>query len=178
MKIIYRLTILVIFFFITYFFGSLIFPLQRGVASAQSGAPTSTPSFSEAKPLVFADLTTNCREGPGTAYKIVGWLKEGNSTEVLGRDEGRHWWYVENPAREGNCWVWAHSTYTDGNMGSVPVVLPLSTPKQNEADQQCQLTLCFSGNNEVIYCGCKPVEKEPPKFICYNYGCPTYPWLR
>ena len=145
-------------------------------ASMQSGTATPTPASSGADKLVIADVTTNCREGPGTAYRIVGWLIKGNSTEVYGRDEGRHWWYVHNPTQDGYCWVWAHSTYTDGNMGSVPLVSAPLAPKQKEDGQICALTICINGDNESIYCYCRPLQKSPPVITCYNYGCYNYPW--
>jgi len=152
--------------------------IQTRDVSAQS-LPQMNPLVSKiTNPVVHAELTTNCRQGPGTAYKIVGWLEKGDSAEILGRDEGRHWWYVENPTREGHCWVWAHSTYTDGNTGTVPIIQVSAFVDQHEEDQRCLLTVCFSGEDEIIYCSCKPAPKEVPKFICHNYGCPIFPWLR
>jgi uncharacterized protein YraI len=178
MRVIYRLSMMVSFIAVSVLVSSLFSSIHRRVAFAKSGTATIIPNFSEVKPVVYADLTTNCRAGPGTAYKIVGWLEKGNSTEILGRDDGRHWWYVENPTREGHCWVWAHSTYTDGNTGTVPIVQVLPLLEYHEEDKQCLLTICFSGDDEIIYCNCRPAPLDTPKFIYHNYGCPIFPWLR
>jgi uncharacterized protein YraI len=168
-----KLTLALILFVWIFFSTSLI-----RIVSAQSLSQTNTSVSTASNPIVHAELTTNCRQGPGTAYKIVGWLVKGESTEVLGRDEGRHWWYIENPTRDGHCWVWAHSTFTDGNTGTVPIIQVSASINHYEEDQGCLLTVCFSGKDEIIYCSCKPAPKEVPKFICHNYGCPIFPWFR
>ena len=168
------LIVLVILFAVSF---SLI-NVSPAVQAASMQAGTVTPASSAADKLLTADVTTNCREGPGTAYRIVGWLVKDNSTKIFGRDEGRHWWYVQNPTRDGFCWVWAHSTYTDGNMGGVPVVSAPLAPEQKDNGQICALTVCFNGNNGSIYCDCRPVQKNPSEITCYNYGCLNYPWWK
>lgn len=159
---------------------SIFFKAPSAVIAAtyQSGTSTPAPAVSSSEPLVFADVTSNCREGPSTGYKVVGWLVEGNSTTIYGRDVDRHWWYVKNPTRDGYCWVWAHSTYTDGNMGNVPLVESPPVLLPEDEDYWCALTLCFHGEDELVYCSCRRVQKKPQTLSCFNNGCPGFPWWR
>ena len=174
----FGLVLAVFLIILAIFINLVIVPNPVLAAPVQAGTATPPPASSGEQPLVFADVTTNCREGPSTAYKVVGWLVKGDSTTIHGRDEGRHWWYVQNPTRDGYCWVWAHSTYTNGNIGAVQVVTPPPKPEQKDNDQWCALTLCFHGEDDAVYCYCRPVQKSPPQHTCYNYGCPSYPWWR
>ena len=56
-------------------------------------------------PLVTAVTDTSCRFGPGTVYEVVGYLLEGESALVYGRDQEGLWWWVQLPMRLDDCWV-------------------------------------------------------------------------
>lgn len=83
--------------------------------------PTATPSI----PVIHVSVDTNCRYGPGTVYDPpVGALLVGESAQVLGRDEGSNFYYIDK-----NCYVWTnYVTVEAGNINSVPVFTPVPTP--------------------------------------------------
>ncbi|MBP7963996.1 MAG: DUF3048 domain-containing protein [Caldilineaceae bacterium] len=59
-------------------------------------APTPTPVL--AQPLepvgVVNGGVVNVREGPSTAYAILGQVREGDEVKILGRDEDGTWWQI------------------------------------------------------------------------------------
>ena len=71
-------------------------PLPTMAASA-----TVTPTFSA--PLLVFDSNTNCREGPGTNYKVVTVLSIGQKVVPVGVQGD--YWIVNNPNGKGTCWV-------------------------------------------------------------------------
>lgn len=85
--------------------------------------PTSPPAPVQASaPLIQAEINTNCRTGPGTIYKVIGYLMKGETAAILGRDSGGNWWYIDNPSLQSNCWVWSGSTRLLGDASAVAVV--------------------------------------------------------
>ena len=63
---------------------------------------TATPCFA----MVTANLDVNVRAGPGTAYDIVGAIRNGGTARVNGQNDARTWWYIEFPSGSGRfAWV-------------------------------------------------------------------------
>jgi hypothetical protein len=69
------------------------------VTITQTG--TITPTYSA--PLLRFDGNTNCREGPGTSYKVVTVLRAGQKIQPTGIQG--NYWIVQNPNGKGTCWV-------------------------------------------------------------------------
>jgi hypothetical protein len=71
---------------------------------------------------IQADVNTNCRTGPSTVYKVVGYLMLGQSSTVLGRTSSNSWWYIQNPSNQNStCWVWSGSTQIQGDVNALAV---------------------------------------------------------
>lgn len=107
--------------------------------------PTSTPetnteeseassSASIGNVTIVGELDTNCRTGPSQVYNVVGYLLEGATSTVQGREPDENWWYIKNPSKsEGNCWVWDGSTDVEGDTDNLPVIEPPPVPKYYHA---------------------------------------------
>jgi hypothetical protein len=96
------------------------------MTATQTG--TITPTYSA--PMLRFDGNTNCREGPGTEYKVVTVLHSGQQVEPAGVQG--NYWIVKNPNGKGTCWVAADfatpsgSTWTLTTMTAPPP--PTSEP--------------------------------------------------
>ena len=92
---------------------------------------TATPSltFTPLIPLISVSVPTNCRNGPGKVYEMVGALLVGEFAEVFGRDSTNSYWYIRNPdSRSEFCWVWGNYATLTGPVLLLPVFTPPPTP--------------------------------------------------
>jgi hypothetical protein len=80
--------------------------------------------------MVVVETNANCRKGPSAQYApplVV--LKEGERTEIFGRNPDRSWWYVQIPGKAGQfCWVWGNNVSVQGDTSAVQVVTPPPVP--------------------------------------------------
>jgi hypothetical protein len=60
----------------------------------------------ECEPTFTASMNLACRVGPDSAYEELGYLLQGESASVEGRNDKSTWWYIPNPDWQGYCWVW------------------------------------------------------------------------
>lgn len=80
-------------------------------------------------PLISVSVPTNCRNGPGKVYNMVGALLIGQVAEVYGRDASNIYWYIRNPgAGDPFCWVWGEYATVIGPALLLPVFTPPPTP--------------------------------------------------
>jgi hypothetical protein len=80
-------------------------------------------------PLISVSVPTNCRNGPGKVYEMVGALLVGEFAEVYGRDETNNYWYIRNPDSAPEfCWVWGKYATLTGPVLLLPVFTPPPTP--------------------------------------------------
>jgi hypothetical protein len=80
-------------------------------------------------PLVSVSVPTNCRNGPGKVYEMVGALLVGQFAEVYGRDPTNNYWYIRNPDSENVfCWVWGEYATLTGPVLLLPIFTPPPTP--------------------------------------------------
>ena len=90
------------------------------------------------RPKISAQINSNCREGPASNYKRLGYLLVGEVSEVFGRNSDSSWWFIREPRRLVMCWVWGGSTSVVGDTTHVPIVKttaePLSTTKTPSSD--------------------------------------------
>ena len=78
--------------------------------------------------MATSKLNTNCRFGPGSVYDIVGYLMQGETVPIVGRNPSSSWWVVELLDRKHPCWVWDGGVIVTGNTIGVPIVAAPPTP--------------------------------------------------
>lgn len=88
-------------------------------------ASTATPGI----PMVTVSANTNCRNGPGQAYDLLGVLRAGQATEIIGRTTLENYWLVRNPDSPTQvCWLWGQNATVTGNWQALPAATPPPTP--------------------------------------------------
>ena len=89
-----------------------------------------TPLFTATStiPFISVSVATNCRVGPGRVYDRVGALLVGQTAEVIGRNQVSNYWYIREPTRHVNCWLWGGYATVTGNFAALPVFTPPPTP--------------------------------------------------
>lgn len=114
--------------------GSAVAPVADTPASAPINTPTETPSPTPCTPLVTSTTNANVRSGPDTAYNVVGFLSQGGTAKVAGRNDANTWWYIEYPGASGGyAWI-AGSVVTTSCLPAVvqavaaPPLPPTATP--------------------------------------------------
>ena len=97
--------------------------------------PTETPM--PTTPMLHVTTNTNCRAGPSPAFGVEGYITMDMSLPVVGINEGRSWWWVENPTYAGyHCWVNKYTSVVEGDTSLVPVYRDpwTATPGDPEMD--------------------------------------------
>ncbi len=92
---------------------------------------TSIPIFTPTPvvPSITVSVPTNCREGPGIPYDIVGALLVGEMAQVIAVDPTHNFWYIPNPDYPGEyCWVWGQYATLSGPTIGLPVYTPPPSP--------------------------------------------------
>ncbi len=79
---------------------------------------TITPTY--AAPLLTFEGNTNCRQGPGTNYKVEIVLLKGQKIESIG--VSGNYWVVKIPNTEKTCWVAADFATPFGSTWTLPTV--------------------------------------------------------
>lgn len=109
-------------------------PIPASTRAAPANSPsatmtvtaTITPTY--AIPLANFDGDTNCRQGPGTNYKVETVVRAGQKAEVVGKAETGNYWIIKNPNGEGTCWVAGDFTRTSGSLQLLPTMTAPPTP--------------------------------------------------
>ncbi len=108
-------------------------PRPAATATAPAMAATVTldapPAGTKVAAAVLVDL--NMRSGPGVQYDRIGFLTEGSSVDIVGRDTLSGWWKIAcPPAISGDeCWVSGGTQYVRvGSADSVPTAVAPATP--------------------------------------------------
>ena len=91
--------------------------------------PTGTITPTYAVPMITLNVNSNCREGPGTDYKIVILLKTGQQVEALGVQG--NFWIVKNPKGTIPCWVANDLGSPSGSYWTLPTVTAPPAPSPN-----------------------------------------------
>lgn len=91
-------------------------------------SPTQTLTSTLAVPMVSVTRNTNCRTGPGEPYEIIGALMEGEEAEVVGVSADGGTWIIQNPDREGECWLWGQYADVTGPTDGLRVYETPPTP--------------------------------------------------
>lgn len=89
-----------------------------------------------ALPKVSVSVDTACRAGPGDAFAVLGTLRAGRTTDVVGRVRDSNFWLVKNPDASGNCWISGQNATFSGNLDALPYV---PTPSAPAVTGECSL---------------------------------------
>jgi hypothetical protein len=91
---------------------------------------TSLPTATQYQvPMLAATVDTRCRQGPTTAWDVLGYLLVGQQAEILGINPEGTWWLIRDPVnRYQSCWVWGETTYPINDARMVPIVQPPPPP--------------------------------------------------
>ena len=120
----------------------------HGLLFAQDGFAQPTPVPVPTQPVdmnayetnvkyVMALQDVNIRSGPGTQFRILSYVAEGQTTEVTGVSANGNWWRVICPDdRVGSCWVSALSSLTRPTGGPLPDTSAYSTDVKYVMAQQ------------------------------------------
>lgn len=104
-------------------------PEPPTLTPTQTFTPTLALTFTPLVPQISVSVPTNCRNGPGKVYQMVGALLVGEFAQVYGRDPTGKYWYIPNPDVKGQfCWVWGEYATLTGNTGFLPIFTPPPTP--------------------------------------------------
>jgi len=89
--------------------------------------PSLTPT--EEVALGVVNRVTTCRTGPGSAYDKVATYQPNTSLQIVGRDLGGGYVYVQNPDKPDEaCWMLLTSLTTSADVTPLPAFTPLASP--------------------------------------------------
>lgn len=75
--------------------------------------PVDTNAYPTDVKFVMAQQDVRLRSGPGTQFRIIGFIAEGQTAKVTGVSADRNWWRVICPDNSiGSCWVSAARNLT------------------------------------------------------------------
>ncbi len=114
--------------------------------------PTFTPTPTLGAPQAEAVQNANCRFGPGMVYDVVGYLLEGQSAPIVGRNAQGNWWAITIPDRGRPCWVSGSTVQASGDLGSVQVLAapPTPTPSPTPEPEGCWVWNANLQQNQCI----------------------------
>lgn len=104
-------------------------PQPPTLTPTQTSTATLSVTFTPLVPQISVSVPTNCRNGPGKVYELVGALLVGDVAQIYGRDPTGKYWYIPNPNKKGQfCWVWGEYATLSGNTAFLPIYTPPPTP--------------------------------------------------
>jgi hypothetical protein len=109
--------------------------------------PVDVNAYPTSVEYIMAQQDVNIRSGPGTQFRIIGYVVEGQTAKVTGVSVNGNWWRVICPDDSvGNCWVSADRSLTrptdpigKADVQSVDIQLLESFPVQVNAIARGQL---------------------------------------
>jgi hypothetical protein len=127
--------------------------------------PTFTPTPTLGAPFAEAVQNANCRFGPGTVYDVVGYLLEGQSAPIAGRNAEGTWWAIALPERRQPCWVSGSTVQASGELGPVQVLAapPTPTPSPTPEPEGCWV---WNANLQQNQCVVPCPENAQPGGAC------------
>lgn len=109
--------------------------LASTVAVTPSETPTATltlePSATSTPEPPRAEVVreSNCRIGPGGLYDLVAKYQVGQMLNVVAKDLGGGYWFVQNPEKlEEQCYLLAQNIRISGDTNVLPKFTPLPSP--------------------------------------------------
>jgi len=87
--------------------------------------------------MVTATVNANIRKGPDTVYDIVGYLPQGGTAKLAGRNDANTWWYIEFVGGVGGyAWIAGSVTSATCIPATVQVVAAPPPPAVVAAPQE------------------------------------------
>jgi hypothetical protein len=72
---------------------------------------------------------TNCRTGPAGNYDLVAQYQAGQMLQVVAKDLGNTYWFVQNPEKlEEQCYLMAQNVTISGDTSTLPKFTPQASP--------------------------------------------------
>lgn len=139
---------------------------------ASTLTPLPTFTFTPAPPMVAAFQDANCRFGPGKAYGITGFLRNGESAPIVGRNVETTWWVIQ-PASGEPCWIWDGTVSVSGDTSAVPVVSPPPTPMPTPYVTPLSKPTLLSPSGDLTCRSTVFLEWSP---VTYPNGIDHYEW--
>lgn len=100
-------------------------PTQAGTATETA---TITPT-TIVSPFITTNVNSNVRGGPGTVYDIHGVLLQGQTADIVGRNNSSTWWVISFAAGpDGKGWISDSIVTVSGDTSNVPIVVAPPTP--------------------------------------------------
>lgn len=89
--------------------------------------PSATPT--PEPPMARVGRETNCRVGPAGNYDLVATYQDGQMLEVVAKDLGAGYWFVQNPEKpEEQCYLLANNVTITGDTSALPKFTPRPSP--------------------------------------------------
>lgn len=98
---------------------------------AETETPTPKPSATptETPPIAEVAREANCRIGPAGAYTLVATYPPGKTLNILARDLGGGFVYVQNPEKpEEQCYILENNLKISGEITALPQITPPPSP--------------------------------------------------
>lgn len=105
-------------------------PRPTSTATRIASKPSSTFTLSPTTELTLVSVSraTSCRTGTSVSFPKVGDLDVGEQAVIIGRTTDLQYWLIENPDRDGSCWIWAYYSTVTGPVEDIPIVIPPPIP--------------------------------------------------
>lgn len=102
-----------------------------------SETPTETVTPTLGVPMAEATIDSNCRAGPGKMYRVINWLKTGETAPIVGRNKDNSYWVITISNRQ--CWIWNDLVIVSGDTSDVPIFRtpPTLTPTNTKVPTAC-----------------------------------------
>jgi hypothetical protein len=109
------------------------------LAAMGPGNPIATPGSEETPtpqvtntplpPMASVSVQTNCRNGPGSEYDVLGIMNVGETAEVVGKSLYADNWVIKLPSNPAiTCTIWGQYATVIGDTAALPVINPPPTP--------------------------------------------------
>ncbi len=96
----------------------------NGIAATIQPNATATTAGTSSATILTVDSNTNCREGPGSSYKVVIILVAGATYQIIARTVDNKYWVITEPGTSTVCWVPAEFSNAFGDVTLLPVTTP------------------------------------------------------
>ena len=157
---------------------TIIVPTVETIIVTPSLTPTETLTPTLGPPMATAFQDANCRYGPGQVYEVIGYLLNGQSAPIVGRNAETTWWVIQRLDGYGTCWIWDGVVTLSGDTSNVPVVeqppTPTPTPTQTPSPVPLGAPSPYSPSG-VQSCGSTVWLEWSP--VSHPNGIAYYEWV-